>query len=375
MIEYKKIIIACTILTISLTPLFSCKKKKSEFKFPHIPAIYGNNLSKVIAFDADNILLLGAFGYAAKTTKGSQIRFENSKKHFWEVQDTGLSEALLTDASFPDSQHGWAVGITGIIIHTADGGKTWKRQESGTENHLFTVYFADTQNGWAAGDLMTLIHTADGGKTWEPQEVEEILEENIFAAEVIYNGLYFLDAYEGWLVGEFGTIYHTTDGGKNWKHEECNLLEPDVGEDGWELPRLTIYDIYFTDRNRGFILGVDGTLLKTEDGGKEWKKIDSATEQSLYSISVVGNKCWVVGNRGAYILSVDGGNTWSVDKTAITTKGFLTSVDFSDEMTGWVVGKSGAVFKTVDGGQSWDWLSGVSYEWPEFEPPKALVGE
>ncbi|MCK5256689.1 MAG: hypothetical protein KAQ81_11740, partial [Deltaproteobacteria bacterium] len=151
MIEYKKIIIACTILTISLTPLFSCKKKKSEFKFPHIPAIYGNNLSKVIAFDADNILLLGAFGYAAKTTKGSQIRFENSKKHFWEVQDTGLSEALLTDASFPDSQHGWAVGITGIVIHTADGGKTWKRQESGTENHLFTVYFADTQNGWAAG--------------------------------------------------------------------------------------------------------------------------------------------------------------------------------------------------------------------------------
>ncbi|MBW2221725.1 MAG: hypothetical protein JRF22_04270 [Deltaproteobacteria bacterium] len=304
MIEYKNIIIACTILTISLTPFFSCKKKKSEFKFPHIPAIYGNNLSKVIAFDVDNILLLGTFGYAAKTTKGSQIRFENSKKHFWEVQDTGLSEALLTDASFPDSQHGWAVGITGIVIHTADGGKTWKRQESGTENHLFTVYFADTQNGWAAGDLMTVIHTADGGKTWESQEAEEILEENIFAAEVIYNGLYFHDAYEGWMVGEFGTIYHTTDGGKNWKHQSCDLLQPDVAEDGWELPRLTIYDIYFTDRNRGFILGVDGTLLKTEDGGKEWKKIDSATEQSLYSISVVGDKCWAVGNTMAAIPGV-----------------------------------------------------------------------
>lgn len=363
------------VITIaSLTLIFACKKK-SEFKVPHIPSIYGNNLSKVIAFDEDNILLVGIFGYVAKTTKGSQIRFENSKKHFWEVQETGFKEALLCDASFPDSQHGWAVGITGIIIHTADGGKTWEKQESGTENHLFTVYFADTQNGWAAGDLMTLIHTSDGGKTWEPQEVEEILEENIFASEVIYNGLYFHDAYEGWMVGEFGTIYHTTDGGKNWKHQSCDLLQPDVGEDAWEMPKLTIYDIYFTDRNRGFILGVDGTLLKTEDGGKEWKKVNSATELSLYSISVVGDMCWAVGNRGTYIKSTDGGETWTSKDGAIHTKGWLTSVTFVDEKTGWVVGKSGAVFKTVDGGESWDWLSGVSYDWPEFKPPKALVGE
>jgi len=375
MIKYKKIFIICIIVTISLIPLSSCKKKKSEFKVPHIPSIYGNNLSKVFAFSKDDILLVGSFGYVARTSKGSEIRFENSKKHFWEVQDTGLSEALLADASFIDSENGWAVGITGTIIHTADGGKTWEKQESGTENHLFTVYFADTQNGWAAGDLMTLIHTSDGGKTWEPQDVEEILEENIFASEVIYNGLYFHDAYEGWMVGEFGTIYHTTDGGKNWKHQECDLLQPDMGEDGWEMPRLTLYDIYFTDRNRGFILGVDGTLLKTEDGGKEWKKVNSATEWSLYSISVIGDTCWAVGNRGAYIKSTDGGETWTSKDGAIHTKGWLTSVTFLDEKTGWVVGKSGAVFKTVDGGESWDWLSGVSYDWPEFKAPKALVGE
>ena len=261
------------------------------------------------------------------------------------------------------------------LIHTSDGGKTWEKQESGTGNHLFTVYFADTRNGWAAGDLMTLIHTSDGGKTWAPQELEEILEENIFASEVIYNGLFFHDAYEGWMVGEFGTIYHTTDGGKTWKHQDCDLLQPPVGEDGWEMPRLTLYDIYFTDRKRGFILGVDGTLLKTDNGGKEWRKINSATDLSLYSMSVVGDTCWAVGNRGVYIKSTDGGETWTLKDGAIHTKGWLTSVTFVDEKTGWVVGKSGAVFKTVDGGDTWDWLSGVSYDWPEFKPPKALVGE
>jgi photosystem II stability/assembly factor-like uncharacterized protein len=368
-------IMTTMLVIISLIPLTSCKRKKSEFKVPHIPAIYGNNLSKVIAFDLDDIFIIGSFGYAARTTQGSEIRHENSSKKFWEVQDTGYEDELFCDATFTDPDNGWAVGIVGTIIHTADGGKTWETQVSGTENHLFTVYFSDKMNGWAAGDLMTIIHTSDGGKTWEPQEVEEITEENIFAAEVIYNGLFFHDANEGWLVGEFGTIYHTTDGGTTWKYVDCELLQPQTGEDEWEMPRLTLYDIYFTDRERGFILGVDGTMLKTEDGGKEWKLIDTPTKQSLYSIVCVDDSCWTAGNRGALIKTTDGGNTW-VDKTGtIHTKGWLTSVDFVDKSHGWVVGKAGAVFNTRDGGETWDWLSGVSYDWPEFKPPKELVGE
>jgi photosystem II stability/assembly factor-like uncharacterized protein len=149
-------------IIISFTFIIACKGDKSGFEFPHIPSIYNQNISKVIAFDKDNIVLTGAFGFAARTNKGSQIRFENSKKDFWEFQDTGLKEELLCDTSFPDPEHGWAVGITGIIIHTSDGGKTWVRQESGTENHLFAVYFPDCKNGWAAGYLETIIHTSGG---------------------------------------------------------------------------------------------------------------------------------------------------------------------------------------------------------------------
>jgi photosystem II stability/assembly factor-like uncharacterized protein len=193
--------------------------------------------------------------------------------------------------------------------------------------------------------------------------------------DINYNGFYFHDANEGWLVGEFGTVYHTTDGGKNWKYHPTPELSPKVAEDEWEMPRPTLFDVYFADRNRGFILGIEGTFLKTEDGGKEWKKIDVPTERSLYAIDAVGDKCWAVGDRGVYMVSTDGGNTWSYKDGVIHTKGWLCSITFIDEKTGWVVGKSGAVFKTVDGGESWDWLSGISYDWPEFKPPKFLVGD
>ena len=33
-----------------------------------------------------------------------------------------------------DPQHIWAVGFNSVIVHTADGGKTWEFQKSGVEN-------------------------------------------------------------------------------------------------------------------------------------------------------------------------------------------------------------------------------------------------
>jgi photosystem II stability/assembly factor-like uncharacterized protein len=352
-----------------------CKQKKSTFTFPHIPAIVSENLTTVVAFDEDNILLAGDYNYLSTTGQGSQICHENSKQGFWTVQHTGLNGELICDVVFPDRQNGWAVGILGAIIHTTDGGKTWERQNSGTGKHLFSVSFPDKNNGWVAGDVMTLIHTSDGGKTWEPQTVQQSTDENVFASEVIFNGVYFLDAQEGWLVGEFGSVYHTTDGGRNWQIRTIEALQPKVDEDEWELPKLTLFDVRFFDRQRGFILGVDGTMLKTDDGGREWKKVDSAAVNSLFSIAAIGDTCWAVGDRGVYIVSTDGGNTWTNNEHAIHTKGWLTSVAFVNDNVGWVVGKSGAVFKTIDGGKTFEWLSGVSYDWPEFKPPKELVGE
>ena len=37
-------------------------------------------------------------------------------------------EANFNDLYFADAKHGWIVGEKGFIVHTKDGGKTWKRQ-------------------------------------------------------------------------------------------------------------------------------------------------------------------------------------------------------------------------------------------------------
>ena len=90
--KYLSTSIFSIIITVSFSTIIACNKGKSEFEIPHIPSITRYNISKVIALNANEIFLSGAFGYVARTKKGSQIRFENSTKDFWEVLETGLEE-------------------------------------------------------------------------------------------------------------------------------------------------------------------------------------------------------------------------------------------------------------------------------------------
>ena len=67
-----------------------------------------------------------------------------------------------------DGQRGWAVGTSGTILTTADGGGTWTAQNSGTKADLLALQFqSDGQRGWAMGLGGTILTTADGGNTWK----------------------------------------------------------------------------------------------------------------------------------------------------------------------------------------------------------------
>ena len=78
-----------------------------------------------------------------------------------------MVSVFLTDATT-----GIAVGNTGTILRTTDGGTTWTPQTSGTTNNLTCVYFSDVNNGTIVGDNGTIIKTTDGGTTWTTQTSE-----------------------------------------------------------------------------------------------------------------------------------------------------------------------------------------------------------
>jgi photosystem II stability/assembly factor-like uncharacterized protein len=66
-----------------------------------------------------------------------------------------------------NTMEGFAVGASGTLIRTCDGGRTWERLVTGVAADLFSIrFFADGTRGLISGDGMTLLYTVDAGQTW-----------------------------------------------------------------------------------------------------------------------------------------------------------------------------------------------------------------
>jgi len=67
----------------------------------------------------------------------------------------------------PGQRHVWRVGEGGSIQRSTDGGKTWKKQNSGVTVDLTSGSAASDKVAWIAGKSGTLLLTTDGGKHWK----------------------------------------------------------------------------------------------------------------------------------------------------------------------------------------------------------------
>jgi photosystem II stability/assembly factor-like uncharacterized protein len=212
----------------------------------------------------------------------------------------------LFSVTFPTENDGWACGRWGTILHTDDGGKTWKQQVTGIVDQFNSISFADTKHGWAVGDAGVIVNTSDGGKTWQKQ----ISPTN----KPILLGVHFVNAQKGWAVGEYTHILHTKDGGKTWQVQ--------FKDEQW-----TLHSVSFCDENVGWAVGEYGYIYQTNDGGTTWKKqagkfgIDPETGEIMggnYLFSVVSinpQTAVAVGIDGIVIKTVDGGATWQKANT------------------------------------------------------------
>ncbi len=331
-----------------LFSICSCGRfDRSAIKMPEFNFIISENLHSVARWGCDKIWISGNYGAVAHSSDGGKN---------WEIQETGV-EVLLGKIVFISSTTGWVAGVAGTVVHTDNGGKTWKIQDTGAEgSDLLDIFFLDEEHGWAVGEWGTIIGTSDGGRHWQELKEKE---------DTTYNDVYFVDKNRGWVVGEFGTILFTGDGGVTWEKQICKEIETSDDE-LWDRPPPALYGLYFQDKLTGWITGMDGVILKTEDQGRNWRKIESGTDNPLYSLEIIGSKAWAVGNKGVYIMSNDGGKTWQQMQDAIKTKFWLREVSFCDEKNGVIVGAMGTVAVTEDGGLTWEIISGFSYDIEEF---------
>jgi photosystem II stability/assembly factor-like uncharacterized protein len=209
---------------------------------------------------------------------------------------------------------------------------------------LNTVYFLDSKRGWVGGDQGFLSRTDDGGQTWNRQQV---------GTTSAINDIYFRDKEAGFLLAG-NTIFVTHDDGAHWVQSHSFLPAEFEGAD------VELYSVRFSSKKKGWVVGsvskkdrvIDSILVYTDDAGETWRRQRAPSRLELIHVDFVNDRRgWIVGDGGTILNTVDAGLTWT--KQTANTTSTLYHVDFRDDKNGWVVGERGTLLRTSDGGQTW----------------------
>src|SRR5262249_28123159 len=110
--------------------------------------------------------------------------------------------------------------------------------------------------------------------------------------------------------------------------------------------------LWFTSAKNGIMARLDGDVCKTRDGGKSWERVWRTNNNIEDTFFLGDQRGWIVGSEGLVGRSTDGGSSWSVSKCP--TSETLHSVWFVDESFGCAVGDGPTVLFTENGGLTWN---------------------
>lgn len=207
--------------------------------------------------------------------------------------------STLTAVTFADAQHGWAVGHWGAILHTADGGQSWKIQRIDTheDRPLFSVHFFNAQEGVAVGLWSLVLRTQDGGQTWNKVEMPAPPEggradRNLFKAFASPKGTLYVAA-------ERGLVLRSDDRGQHWTYLK-------TGYKGSFWTGLALQD------GTLLVAGLRGTIYRSSDEGRSWQSAVSDSKSSVTDLVQVGPKVLGTALDGVQLSSDDQGQhfTW-----------------------------------------------------------------
>lgn len=218
------------------------------------------------------------------------------------------------------------------------------------------VYFLNANTGWFVGMFGDVRKTVDGGLTWTKLPVPSLTDFDTL------NAVYFLTEEIGFVGKSTNKIFKTTDGGANW-----SVINVNAGNG------YTLYEIYFHDMNRGWILSSTssaGQVIGTTDGGVTWTLDLNHTAGDLEDMSFFGNSNGIVVGGGVGkvdLFYTTNGINWTKAPAPTLPAGYtrtdIRSVYMVNQSTAYAVGWGSTVgaqpsihIKSTDGGATWQYL-------------------
>jgi photosystem II stability/assembly factor-like uncharacterized protein len=260
---------------------------------------------------------------------GSRLVAVGERGHFLLSDDAGYSwrqavvpaTVTLTSVHFPTPQKGWAVGHSGVILHSSDGGEHWIVQldgrqsaelleltyrhsrdsalkqrvdrllSDGPDKPLLSVHFRDEKTGWAVGAYGTAFATVDGGKRWKPilERIPNDDERHLYAVHERQDGLY--------LAGEQGQVWRLAPGAQDFE--------------SIKLPAIsTAFDVFSAPDGALMATGLGGRVFRSTDRGTHWTTLEPAGKAAFTSAVAWQGRLVIANEAGQVFSSRDGGRTF-----------------------------------------------------------------
>lgn len=156
-------------------------------------------------------------------------------------------------------------------------------------------------------------------------------------------------------VGEHGIILYSDTNGKTWRQAAVPVS-------------VTLTAVYFPMPKKGWAVGHDGVILRSEDGGAHWtKQFDGNAANALVLAAAQKREKEARDAKDARAASGDGASGQPAAALQAAERALedaqagakfgpsrpLFDVWFKDESEGIAVGSFGQLFHTADGGRSW----------------------
>jgi photosystem II stability/assembly factor-like uncharacterized protein len=226
----------------------------------------------------------------------------------WQVQPSPVATTLWA-AAFADAGHGYAVGGGGVILRTQDAGRSWNLLTSpvaGTAIALRGVAVAASGGlVLTVGDGGVVLRSLDGGGHFDtaPAPTAADLRAVRLAADELH----------AVAVGAGGAVLTSDDGGASWRTQNPAPAE---------LRAVAI------DHDQTVAVGARGLIWRRASASGDFTTVPSGTTADLNAVKFdrgAPATGWVVGGDGIVLVTHDGGAHFGT--LASLLRGNLTAVE------------------------------------------------
>lgn len=190
----------------------------------------------------------------------------------WDIQCYQREDSkLLFDVRFnkiemSNDKNGFIVGDNGLILKTTNGGASWHPAYiSGMRGDIHDILVSTGGNIFIIGDNFTAYRSEDSGQSWRP--VNEIIKMAGKDRASLIRIREFNHSI--WITGDYGCLLHSDDGGRSWSRNSLGLT------------RNELRDVLFISEKKGILIGEEGYIRYTNDGGISWRASNEVTNSRL----------------------------------------------------------------------------------------------